>query len=239
MTTDSFGRRKARVLQNSEEHTRSDWITTESMQMVTNKRYKEKPTHSALNNNLFLVKEHVGLFKAANNFDIYDPQSGEVVLHCREPRLGIAAKVFRFTEYKRFTPFEIEITTPSGEPVCSVHRGFSFFLSTVEVRDKQKEKIGSFKQHLFSLGGAFTVLSAAGKELCHLKGSWTGWNFRFVADDGTEFAHVTKKWFGVGKELFTSADNYVLEIDDSVPADNPLRQIILSAVMCIDMVQKE
>lgn len=105
--------------------------------------------HSALNNNLFLVKEHVGLFKAANNFDIYDPQSGEVVLHCREPRLGIAAKVFRFTEYKRFTPFEIEITTPSGEPVCSVHRGFSFFLSTVEVRDKQKEKIGSFKQHLF------------------------------------------------------------------------------------------
>ncbi len=239
MTTGSFGRRKARVLQNSEEHTRSDWITTESMQMVTNKRYEEKPMHSALNNNLFLVKEHVGLFKAANNFDIYDPQSGEVVLHCREPRLGIAAKVFRFTEYKRFTPFEIEITTPSGEPVCSVHRGFSFFLSTVEVRDKQKEKIGSFKQHLFSLGGAFTVLSAAGKELCHLKGSWTGWNFRFVADDGTEFAHVTKKWFGVGKELFTSADNYVLEIDDSVPADNPLRQIILSAVMCIDMVQKE
>ncbi len=239
MTTGSFGRRIARVLQNSEEHTRSDWITTESMQMVTNKRYEEKPMHSALNNNLFLVKEHVGLFKAANNFDIYDPQSGEVVLHCREPRLGIAAKVFRFTEYKRFTPFEIEITTPSGEPVCSVHRGFSFFLSTVEVRDKQKEKIGSFKQHLFSLGGAFTVLSAAGKELCHLKGSWTGWNFRFVADDGTEFAHVTKKWFGVGKELFTSADNYVLEIDDSVPADNPLRQIILSAVMCIDMVQKE
>ena len=239
MTTGSFGRRKARVLQNSEEHTRSDWITTESMQMVTNKRYEEKPMHSALNNNLFLVKEHVGLFKAANNFDIYDPQSGEVVLHCREPRLGIAAKVFRFTEYKRFTPFEIEITTPSGEPVCSVHRGFSFFLSTVEVRDKQKEKIGSFKQHLFSLGGAFTVLSTAGKELCHLKGSWTGWNFRFVADDGTEFAHVTKKWFGVGKELFTSADNYVLEIDDSVPADNPLRQIILSAVMCIDMVQKE
>ena len=132
-----------------------------------------------------------------------------------------------------------KITTPSGESVCSVHRGFSFFLSTVEVRDTQNEVIGSFKQHLFSVGGAFTVLSASGKELCHLKGSWTGWNFRFVADDGTEFAHVTKKWSGVGKELFTSADNYVLEIDESVPTDNPLRQIIFSAVMCIDMVLKE
>ena len=195
--------------------------------------------HSVLNKNLFLVKEHVGLFKAANNFDILDPQTGEVILHCREPRLGMLTKLFRFTDYKRLTPFEVEITTPSGEPVCSVHRGLSIFLSTVEVRDAQNEVIGSFKQHLFSIGGAFTVLSASGKELCHLKGSWTGWNFRFVADDGTEFAHVTKKWSGVGKELFTSADNYVLEIEDSVPAYNPLRQIIFSAVMCIDMVLKE
>ena len=157
--------------------------------------------HSALNNNLFLVKEHVGLFKAANNFDIYDPQTGEVILHCREPRLGMLTKLFRFTEYKRFTPFEIEITTPSGEPVCSVHRGLSIFLSTVDVRDTQKETIGSFKQHLFSIGGAFTVLSATGKELCHLKGSWTGWNFRFVADDGTEFAHVTKNGLVLGRNF--------------------------------------
>ena len=28
-----------------------------------------------LNRNLFLVKEHTGLFKAANNYDVYDPDS--------------------------------------------------------------------------------------------------------------------------------------------------------------------
>ena len=54
-----------------------------------------------------------------------------------------------------------------------------------------------------------------------------------------ELAHVTKKWTGIGKELFTSADNYVLEISDSVPADDTIRQLILAAVMCIDMVLKE
>ena len=51
--------------------------------------------HSVLNNNLFLVKEHVDGFKAANNFDIYDPESGDVILHCREPRLGMLTKLFR------------------------------------------------------------------------------------------------------------------------------------------------
>ena len=55
----------------------------------------------------------------------------------------------------------------------------------------------------------------------------------------TELAHVTKKWAGIGKELFTSADNYVLEISESVPTNTPARQLILAAVMCIDMVLKE
>jgi hypothetical protein len=50
---------------------------------------------------------------------------------------------------------------------------------------------------------------------------------------------VTKKWRGLGQELFTSADNYVLEISPTVPPDNPLRVLILGAVFCIDMVLKE
>lgn len=29
--------------------------------------------HEVVERNLFLVKEHVGMFKAANNFDIHDP----------------------------------------------------------------------------------------------------------------------------------------------------------------------
>jgi len=74
--------------------------------------------------------------------------------------------------------------------------------------------------------------------VCQLKGKWTRWNFKFLAGE-QELAHVTKKWAGIGKELFTSADNYVLEISDSVPADNVARQLIVAAVMCIDMVLKE
>ena len=33
--------------------------------------------HQILNMNRFLVKEHVGVFKAANNYDIYDPETGK------------------------------------------------------------------------------------------------------------------------------------------------------------------
>ena len=194
--------------------------------------------HPALQRNLFVVKEHVGMFKAANNFDILDPETGDEVLHCREDRLGALTKMLRFTDYKRNTPFDIEVRTPEGESVIGVKRGISIFLSKVDVHDGDNERVGGFRQKLFSIGGAFDVLGSDDQPLCHLKGKWTGWNFRFIAQD-TELAHVSKKWAGLGKELFTTADTYVLEIADVVPADNPVRMLILGAVLCIDMVLKE
>lgn len=191
-----------------------------------------------LNRNVFLVKEHVGMFKAANNYDIYDPENGQIILECREEHLGVFTRILRFTDFKRNTPFDIRIATPDGQPVVRVTRGVSLFLSRVKVLDETDHVIGGFKQKLFSIGGAFSVLDANDNPVCELKGKWTGWNFRFVAND-RELAHVTKKWAGIGKEMFTSADNYMLEISESVPSGDATRQLILAAVMCIDMVLKE
>ncbi len=194
--------------------------------------------HDLLNMDRFLVKEHVGLIKAANNYDIYDPESGEMVMVCREDDLGLLTKILRFTDLKRNTPFNIQIRTPEGEQLIRVTRGIAIFLSDVQVHDENDAIIGGFEQKFFSIGGAFDIRDAQGNSLCSLKGKWTGWDFRFVHND-TEFAHVTKKWAGIGKEFFTSADNYILEISSSVKENNPIRQLILAAVMCIDMVLKE
>ena len=173
--------------------------------------------HEVLQRNLFLVKEHVGMFKAANNFDIYDPETGEIVMHCREDQLGFFTKMFRFTDYKRMTPFNVEIRTPQGERLVRIQRGISLFLSKVQVFDENDQLVGGFKQKFFSIGGAFRVLDANDVPVCELKGKWTGWNFKFLAGDRV-LAEVAKKWAGMGKELFTSADNYVLHISDDVAA---------------------
>ncbi len=194
--------------------------------------------HAVLSQNLFFVKEHVGMFKASNNYDIYNPTTQQKMLECREPNIGILTKIFRFTDYKRMTPFHVEVSTPEGQAVLSVKRGMSLLRSTVQVFDERGRLVGSFKQKLFSIGGKFTVLDAQDKPLCTLQGKWTSWDFRFMRDK-TELASVTKKWAGLGKELFTSADNYMLSIKDGVAPNAPERILILAAVVCIDMVLKE
>jgi uncharacterized protein YxjI len=178
------------------------------------------------------------MFKAANNFDVYDPGTGQIVLECREPNLGAFTKLLRFTDYKRFTPFDIEIRTPAGHKVVGVSRGIAIFRSTVAATGAQGQLLGTFRQRLMSIGGKFDVLDGAGQVVCTLQGKWTSWEFRFMSGD-IELAKVSKKWAGLGKELFTSADNYMLQISPTIPADSPLRPLILAAVMCIDMVLKE
>jgi uncharacterized protein YxjI len=190
-----------------------------------------------LSKNVFLVKEHAKLFKAANNFDIFDPETGTLVMECRES-LGFFTRLLRFTDYKRMTPFNVRVQTPDGRQVVRVQRGVSIFLSKVRVYDENDQHIGGFKQKFFSIGGAFSVLDRNDQPLCELKGKWTGWDFRFVSG-GAELAQVTKKWAGIGRELFTSADNYVLSISAEVPPGHAVRKLILAAVMCIDMVLKE
>ena len=81
-------------------------------------------------------------------------------------------------------------------------------------------------------------LAGLDQPLCVLQGNWTSWDFKFMAGEH-ELARVTKKWAGLGKELFTTADNYILSIAADVPPDNAIRGLIFGAVMCIDLVLKE
>ena len=194
--------------------------------------------HPALQRNMYFVKEHTGLFKAANNYDVLDPQTSQIVLLCREDDLGFFTKLLRFTDYKRMTPFDVRIKSPDGVTLVRVTRGVSFFMSHVKVRDEHDRVVGGFRQKFFSIGGRFTVLDAQDQPVCTLQGNWTGWDFKFVSG-GTVLAQVSKKWAGLGKELFTSADNYMLTIADSVRPDDPRRLLLLAAVMSIDMVLKE
>lgn len=194
--------------------------------------------HPALKHNVFLVKEHVGLFRASSNYDIYDPDTRQKILECREPHLGLFTRIFRFTDYKSKTPFHIEVRDLDGKKVLSVKRGVTLLTSRVKVFDGEDRLVGQFQQKLFSIGGKFNILDAMGNPVCTLQGKWTSWDFRFLRGN-EELARVAKKWAGIGKELFTSADNYVIAIDESVGKTDAVRISILAAVLCIDMVLKE
>lgn len=185
----------------------------------------------------FLVREHVGLLKLHEAYDILTPD-GQTMGTAVE-RASTLRQLLKLVVNKTMLPFTVEIMDASEKVLVSIHRGFTIFRSVVTVADESGEKIGHFRQRLLSLGGAFDVFDADNQPLATLKGDWKGWNFKFTDAGGVELGQVSRQWGGLAKELFTSADNYVVHIERARITDVRHVQVMLAAALCIDMVLKE
>ncbi len=187
--------------------------------------------------NVLFVKEHVGYFKAANAYDVIDPTTGAIIASVREHVPNIIFKLLKFTDYKTMLPFTVDVLDAENQKVLTLKRPFTIFRSRVTIFDNLGQTIGSFQQRL-SLGGKFDIYDNLGQQVAQLKGDWKGWNFSLVDPAGQSLATVTKKWAGLGKEMLTSADNYVVEISPTL-VDAGVRRVVMAAAVCIDMVLKE
>lgn len=192
-----------------------------------------------LNLNTFLVKERVTVMKLVDTYDIFDPDSGNQVGIAREEP-SAWAKWLRLVLSKQLMPTTINIYEREGEPpLFSIHRPFSLGRPKVQVRDASGSPVGYFKSKLQTLGVGFWVYDNQDNQVAEVKGDWKGWNFKFLSSTQAEMGLVTKKWVGVAKELFTSADNYIVSIDPMAAAQPTTRMLLLAAALAIDIVYKE
>src|SRR5262245_15230089 len=197
-------------------------------------------TTTLLDRKTILVREHVGMFKAANAYDLLDPVSKEVVGRAQEKVRGIFSKMLKFTSWKTRLSFTIHFhdASASDAVVMTVHRPFTWFRSVVSVTDSSGVTIGQFRQKLLAIGPKMWILDPAGKEIGMLSGNWTGWNLQVKDASERVLATVSKQWAGIGKELFTSADNYIIDLSTDVKDAN-MRRLLFAAPITADMVYKE
>jgi len=188
-------------------------------------------------NSTYLIRERVGLLKLADTYDIVEADTGAQVGVAHE-KPHWAVHVLRFLIDKRLLPTTVFIApTMDAAPVLSIHRGPAFFRSKVSVKSGDGKEIGYFRSKFLSLGGAFRVFDRHDNQIAEIKGDWKGWNFKFLGSDGTEIGTVTKKWAGLAKEFFTSADNYVINLAQGHSQEAML--ILMAAGIAIDTVYKE
>jgi uncharacterized protein YxjI len=186
----------------------------------------------------FFVKERVAVLKLTDTYDILDPATGQNIGVAREEP-PIWAKWLRLVISKHTMPTTVNIYEQDGQPpVASIHRGFTFIRSKIRVTAGGKP-LGYFKSKLISIGGGFNVFDNQNQQVAEVKGNWKGWDFKFVGKNGREIGSVTKKWAGLGKELFTSADNYIISLKDLSGASPAASALLLAAGLAIDVVYKE
>lgn len=192
-----------------------------------------------LNLRTFLIRERVGMLRLTDHYDIFDPDSNEKVGEAREEISGLI-KALRFLVSKKLLPTVVNVYGDDDEtPVFSITRGVALFRPRVEITNADGKLLGYFKAKMFSLGGGFWLFDRNDNQFAEVKGDWKGWNFKLLSSDGQLLGTVAKKWAGLAKEMFTSADNYVVALGEHADDSETTAMLLLAAGLAIDTVFKE
>lgn len=190
-----------------------------------------------LDKNIYFIKEEVQFMKLSGKYDIFDPISNTQIGFAKEEPGGLI-HFMRFIISKVLLPNTINIyDTETNSIAFTIKKPFTFLRSKVAVYDGNGDYKGYFKGKILTMGGGFWVFDSNENEIAEIKGDWKGWNFNFL-QQGQSIGTVTKKWAGMGKELFTSADNYVISLNEG-KYSNDINMLLLAAGLAIDIVYKE
>jgi uncharacterized protein YxjI len=185
----------------------------------------------------WFVRERVGVLKLTDTYDILDPETRQVVGIARdEPSAW--SKYLRLIVKKHFLPTTVRVYEDERMPaLLSIVKRPAFLRTRVEVLDQSGAHCGQFRSKLFSIGVGFWIHDASDRQVAEVKGDWKGWNFKLRDVGGREIGTITKKWAGLGKELLTSADSYVIALSETAPKGES--GLLLAAGLAIDIVFKE
>ncbi len=186
---------------------------------------------------ILVVNQKKKLIEIVNEYAVYD-QSGKQIGAIREVGQNMAKKALRLlTSVDQFMTHRLEIVDMTGAVQLAVTRPAKIMKSTVIVNDPAGVEIGRIVQdNVF--GKIRFSLQAGG----HTYGSinaenWRAWNFNIQDSAGQEIARITKTWEGVLTTMFTTADNYVLQIHRAL--EEPLRSLVVASALTVDTALKQ
>ncbi|MFP3937228.1 MAG: phospholipid scramblase-related protein [Phycisphaerae bacterium] len=170
-------------------------------------------------------------FETQNRYVVCDGE-GRELLYAAEHSGVFSRMIFQSTR-----PFTIDVLDADGKLVLRLRRPWRFYFHQVNVLDADGRPIGTVVRRFSVLRRIYSVLDDNGAEMLRLFGPVLHpWTFRILAD-GQELGKIRKRWSGLGKEAFTDADNFGMDL----PADMDPRTkgLLLGAVFLIDYVHFE
>ena len=183
------------------------------------------------------MNQKAKIIEVNNEYAIYD-QHGTQIGAIRQVGQSTAKKALRMlSSVDQFLTHKLQVVDTQGNVLLALTRPAKVIKSKILVQDGRGAEVGQIVQQNM-IGKIRFGLEADG----HTYGSinaenWRAWNFRVEDHAGNEIARITKTWEGLGKTLFTTADNFVVQIHR--PLEEPLRSLVVASTLAIDTALKQ
>jgi uncharacterized protein YxjI len=188
---------------------------------------------------VLVVKQKAKVFEVKAEYAVYD-NDGHPLAAVREVGQSFMNRVTGGRRYEDRT-HRLQVVDMNGRVLISLTRPAKFLRSKMLVADASGTQIGQIQQRTLEIGGVigFRIrfsLESGGRPV----GSITADNLEArdcgIQDaTGNEIAVITRKW--TAKEMFTKADNYVLQIQR--PLEEPLRSLVIASVFAVDFALRQ
>jgi uncharacterized protein YxjI len=186
---------------------------------------------------VLVVNQKVKLIELTNEYKVFDQNGMQIgsVAQVGQSTLKKAARLV--SSLDQFMTHTYEIRDVNEQPLLVLTRPRKFMKSKFQIAKPDGTVVGDVAQKNV-IGKIRFSLNANGQEVGTLSAeNWRAWNFNIQDASGTEVARITKKWEGLAKTVFTTADNYVVEFKAAI--EDPLRSIVVAAALCVDTALKQ
>jgi uncharacterized protein YxjI len=186
---------------------------------------------------ILVVNQKAKLIELNNQYSVFD-QNGQQIATVNQVGQSAAKKAVRLlTNFDQFMTHKLEIADTTGMVLMRITRPAKVMKSTVIVSDGNDQEIGRIVQdNMF--GKIHFSLQAGGHTYGAIKAeNWRAWNFRIEDHTGAEVARITKTFEGIAKTMFTTADNYVVQIHGQIP--QPLNSLVVASALSVDTALKQ
>jgi uncharacterized protein YxjI len=186
---------------------------------------------------ILVVNQKWKTIEVNSEYAVYD-QNGKQIAAVRQVGQSTFKKALRIMgDIDQYLTHKLQIVDMAGNVQLTLTRPRKFIKSRVEIGDRAGRPIGSVVQKNM-IGKINFGLEAGGTTVGSINAeNWRAWNFRIEDHTGSEVARITKTWEGLTKTMFTTADNYVLQIHR--PLEEPLRCLVVASALSVDTALKQ
>ena len=186
---------------------------------------------------VLVVNQKAKLIELTNEYAVYDANGTQLGSVVQVGQNAVRKAVRLLTNYDQFLSHRLEVRDAQGRVVLGLHRPAKFMKSKVVVSAPHGAEIGTIRQEN-AIGKIRFAFEVGGQRVGGIQAeNWRAWDFAITDAQGAEVARIKKTFEGLGKALFTTADNYVVRIHRQL--EEPLRTLVVAAAVSVDTALKQ
>jgi uncharacterized protein YxjI len=194
------------------------------------------PRSALLEQPVLVVNQKTKLIELTNEYAVFDGNGQQIGAVVEVGQSSLKKTLRLLTQFDQFLTHRLEVRDATG-PVLLLTRPAKLVKSRVQVTRPDGSPVGEIVQ-VNAFGKIRFDLVVGGQLSGAIQAeNWRAWDFAISDGAGREIARITKKWEGFARTMFTTADNYVVQVHQRL--EEPLASLVLASALTVDTALKQ